>query len=290
MSDATPTETPHNAVKEKVMEIDVFFASFDEWDSWIVQNDYVKRDDYRSDIVSIIKSRGIVEPLTGRVARGDEISITTSLRESILYQGVNSRTRAVMELIRQFSARKDTNGLRIYAPEAITALAMRLRGIYPGFIGSEYTDDENLRKWMYPIPIEDLQNISFRSDTFDIVSTNEVLEHIPSIDLALAEIHRILKPGGAHIGTVPFRFMDRHSERKAAIQDGKLVHLAEAEYHGNPMDPSGGSLVFEIPGWDILERARACGFSSAKMRFVASSRFGYVSEHITGIFVLWLEK
>jgi len=279
--------TPHT---ETDININESFSAYDDWISWLDSNSYVRDEAIRSDIVSKIKRDGIIEPLTNLFARGEDIEFSASLREGVLYQGVNSRTRAVMELIRRFSDRMNRNDIRIFAPEAITALALRLRGIYPGFIGSEFTEDQNLINWMYPIPIEDLQNISFRNDTFDIVSTNEVLEHVPSIDAALKEIFRILNPSGVHIGTVPFRFMDRHSVRKASIEDGQVIHISEPEYHGNPMDASGGSLVFEVPGWDILERARACGFSTAEMRFVASSRHGYVSEHITGIFVLYLTK
>ena len=36
---------------------------------------------------------------------------------------------------------RDSNA-KIYAPEAITPLAVALRGRYPRFLGSEYSDDE----------------------------------------------------------------------------------------------------------------------------------------------------
>lgn len=51
------------------------------------------------------------------------------------------------------------------------------------------------------------QEMPFADDQFDALIMSEVLEHLePEIfDRTLAEVHRVLKPGGRFIGTVPAR-------------------------------------------------------------------------------------
>jgi hypothetical protein len=73
-------------------------------------------------------------------------------------------------------------------------------------------------------------------------------------------------------------------ERLAGDQ---IEFLMEPEYHGNPVGSP--SLVFETPGWNILERARRAGFSLAHMRFVASEEYGFLTQN-TGVFVLCCQK
>jgi hypothetical protein len=61
---------------------------------------------------------------------------------------------------------------------------------------------------------------------------------------------------------------------------------AEAEYHENPVDPERGSLVFQIPGWDILDRVREAGFARAEMHFVTSHRRGICGAELAGLHFL----
>lgn len=48
-----------------------------------------------------------------------------------------------------------------------------------------------------------LEKLDFPGNCFDLVLTADVLEHVRDLDRALAEIARILKPGGLHLFTVP---------------------------------------------------------------------------------------
>ena len=47
--------------------------------------------------------------------------------------------------------------------------------------------------------------LPFPNGCFDLVVNNQVLEHVEDLDRALAEIHRVLKPGGAALSVFPAR-------------------------------------------------------------------------------------
>lgn len=47
--------------------------------------------------------------------------------------------------------------------------------------------------------------IPFEDASFDLVINNQVIEHVPDIDVVLAEISRVLKPGGKVLSLFPDR-------------------------------------------------------------------------------------
>jgi len=51
--------------------------------------------------------------------------------------------------------------------------------------------------------LADAKKTPFKNNFFDLVFSNSVIEHIDGIDQVLAEVARILKPGGKFIFTVP---------------------------------------------------------------------------------------
>jgi len=55
----------------------------------------------------------------------------------------------------------------------------------------------------------DALRLPFADDTFDKVICSEVLEHIPDYRSALAEIQRVLKPGGLLCASVPRRWPEK---------------------------------------------------------------------------------
>lgn len=101
---------------------------------------------------------------------------------------------------------------------------------------------------------QDLEKQSFASESFDLVVSQDVMEHVFDIDAAFQEIARTLRPGGAHVFTTPLVNKGARSEPRAVrLADGTIQHLAEPEYHGNPVDPA-GSLVTWYFGFDLAAR------------------------------------
>lgn len=101
---------------------------------------------------------------------------------------------------------------------------------------------------------ENLERQTFEDGTFDLVVTQDVLEHVFDPVAVFREVARTLRPGGAHIATTP---MVRGrlptiicAERRP---DGEVVHHQKPEYHQNPVDGD-GSLVTVWWGYDLARR------------------------------------
>jgi SAM-dependent methyltransferase len=78
---------------------------------------------------------------------------------------------------------------------------------------------------------QNLESVTFSDESFDLVVTQDVLEHLFKPELALREIARILRPGGAHIFTVPV-FNDRPTVVRAAMSPTGVDHFLPPDYHG----------------------------------------------------------
>ena len=104
---------------------------------------------------------------------------------------------------------------------------------------------------------EDLERQTFPDAHFDLVLTQDVMEHLFDPGAAFREIARTLRLGGAHIFTVPLVKGRKAASAPRATRSasGAIEHKAEPEYHGNPIDES-GSLVTMDWGYDIVDHIR----------------------------------
>ena len=70
-----------------------------------------------------------------------------------------------------------------------------LSDLSPGMLeeAQETTQDLDVK---FDYKVVDAQDISFEDDTFDCVIANHMLYHVPDLDKGIAEIRRVLKPGG----------------------------------------------------------------------------------------------
>lgn len=117
---------------------------------------------------------------------------------------------------------------------------------------SEFIDGVPSGEVVNGILCQDLQATTFPDASFDLVITEDVLEHVPEPRKAFAEIRRILKPGGVHIGTIPVSWDKAESFTRAELVGGVVVHLVEPEYHGDPFRAE-GILAYTTFGQDILD-------------------------------------
>jgi SAM-dependent methyltransferase len=107
---------------------------------------------------------------------------------------------------------------------------------------------------------ENLEALTFADESLDLHVTQDVIEHVFHPSKVFREIARTLKPGGAHIFTVPLVNKTAPSRVRARIDEsGRIVNLETPVYHGNPIDER-GSLVTVDWGFDICRHIfDACG-------------------------------
>lgn len=128
----------------------------------------------------------------------------------------------------------------------------------PGLAYSEYLDGVEPGSVVDGVRCEDLTRLTYPDVSFDLVVTSETLEHVPDLEAALSEIHRVLVKGGRHLFTVPVAPGVPKTFARASLDlDGKVQHYAAPICH-----PGGdsGYPVFTEFGADLPELLRQAGF------------------------------
>ncbi len=202
--------------------------------------------------------------------------------------GLSNRQRFVASFLMDSFSAAAASGTRLYMYEQTTAFFSFVEKYFEDVdvIGSEYlgaghAPGEEIRG----IRHEDALNLTFADASLNAIVSNDVYEHVPDIDLALLEASRVLKPGGLLIFTIPFHSNSDETVQRARLGDGEIEMLLEPEYHGNPVDPVNGSLVFYDHGWDILDRCLANGFSDAQALGYYDPLFGHIGGGLQILFV-----
>jgi SAM-dependent methyltransferase len=165
----------------------------------------------------------------------------------------------------------------IYITEQITPIYTYFKNKYPNTVGSEFlgkrcpfgSEDKN------SVRNETLTALSFPDQSFDILVSLDVLEHIPDYMLAFKECARVIRTGGKMMWSVPFVENSHTNMIRAKIEDGEVVHILPPEYHGDPLS-SDGVLCFQHFGWEMLEQMLEAGFRDAYALCYHSNEFGYL--------------
>ncbi len=122
---------------------------------------------------------------------------------------------------------------------------------------------------------EDIEAMSFSDESFDVIVSNDVLEHVNRPRKALSEIWRVLTNNGHLIMTVPFGTDWDKNTTRAQIVDGDVLHYSEPIYHGNPVADE-GSLVFTDFGWELMDWIKEAGFSDVAMAVYTNTSLGHL--------------
>lgn len=134
----------------------------------------------------------------------------------------------------------------------------------PGLAYSEFLDGPGPATSANGVRHEDLTRLSYPDASIDLVLTSETLEHVPDLGAALAEIRRVLVPGGRHLFTVPLLpGVPTTFARSVLGPDGVIEHRAPPIAH--PGGDSGYPVFIEF-GADLPEILRRAGFD-VEVRF-----------------------
>jgi SAM-dependent methyltransferase len=137
------------------------------------------------------------------------------------------------------------------------------RGAYPMLLGeklryvnTEYppagaTGDATFSRFA------DLEHLPYADATLDVILAADVFEHVRHDGRAFAEVHRVLKPGGALVFTVPYDPQRPETLIRVKVKGDVDVPVMEPEYHGG----GGRSLAYRTYGRDLPDQLRDGGFT-----------------------------
>lgn len=189
--------------------------------------------------------------------------IGTTLLNAI-YETKGLAFSSINKLASNLSTSSVLDNFKIYNTETTGSVHNILKKLDANYSASEYLGDEyKSGEIVNGIPHQNLMETSFETSSLDIVMSSDVFEHIPDPYKAFAEIHRILKPGGRHIFTVPF-YGDRYRDEIRTVIDrsnGKLNYILPPMYHGDPIRAE-GILVYVIFSMEMLLKLNEMGYQA----------------------------
>ena len=220
---------------------------------------------YRRRIISpeLVRRWGLSEPLAQAFARKESLACSRC--------GANLRGRRLALVlldrypvgeptprsVADWAGRPDANRLRVAEINRVDGLHDALI-VLRHFAASDHSEGAEPGSVVDGVRHEDLTRLTYPDASFDLILTSETLEHVPDLAAALAEIHRVLIPGGRHLFTVPLLpGIATTFPRARLIDDGSIITLAPPIHH-----PGGdtGWPVFTEFGADLPALLQRAGF------------------------------
>lgn len=150
------------------------------------------------------------------------------------------RQRALITILEQMFP--NWRKMNIHESSPGGASSAKLKRECNQYVPTHYYSEVLSGNYKNSIRCENLEKMTFEDASFDLVITQDVFEHILNPDKAFSEIARILKPGGAHIFTIPY-YSGQETVVRAIKKDDGIEYLQQPVYHGNPIDKRGALVV-----------------------------------------------
>jgi len=130
------------------------------------------------------------------------------------------------------------------------------------------------------IRCEDLENLTFDDDCFDLMLSEDVMEHVRHPEIALREAYRVLAPGGQYIFTVPI--YGKKTLMRVDTTGTEDVHLLPRVYHGDPLRAE-GALAYNDFGRDIVHLCESEGFVAELRSFNTEDKWNLCGDVVLAI-------
>jgi len=154
------------------------------------------------------------------------------------------------------------------------------------YSSSQFYADEALGKVVNGFRNENLEAMTFKDGTFDVMAAIEVIEHVFHPDAMVREMVRCVKPGGWVVfTTIPGGLPV--SRPRAMLDDasGEITHLHPPVYHGNPIG-DGALLTWDF-GQDFDDNIRIWAPDAELIHWSdADERLGIIPGGIPHIYLL----
>lgn len=171
----------------------------------------------------------------------------STARERLIIALLNNQFKTAKKKILHFSPEKNIYRFIKINNEVITA------DIEPLFYRNIDTNITN----------EDATCLSYADNSLDVVIGNHIMEHIPNDIKAMAEIYRVLKPGGRAILQVPYSTLLPATIEEPEINDPqKQSALFGQKDHVR---------IYQLQNY--IDRLQSCGFNVALIEYKGLAAF-----------------
>jgi SAM-dependent methyltransferase/arsenate reductase-like glutaredoxin family protein len=189
-------------------------------------------------------------------------------KSSLRYRGqadaiLNKFSRNGSVSIKDLCQENEFKNISIYEPGVIGPFRKYFNN-FKNYVTSFYWSDVKEGEYRDGLQCQNLEQLTYISNRFDLILTSDIIEHIRKPWDAFQEIWRILKLGGYHIFTIPVHYpMRSKTFYRVDTSGSKDIHLIEPRYHSAPNHDGTGrgkSLVYVDFGKDIIAQLSEIGF------------------------------
>lgn len=154
------------------------------------------------------------------------------------------RQRAIVMVLNEFFP--DWRNLKVHESSPGGPSSTTIEKHCSHYTPTQFFQDIPLGEFKEGIRCENLEQMTFEDNSFDLTISQDVFEHVMNPSAAFKEISRTLKPGGAHVFTMPwYPHLKQTVQRARQMDNGEIEFLEEAIYHGNPIDNNGSLVTFD---------------------------------------------